>query len=101
MPANETLTEPLDRIGFDVPPLPPGRSVTLPGRGTMFVRDTGGPAEAHVVMLLHGLGATASLNWFTAFPALEDRFRVVATGPSRSRPRHSLRSVVHARSRRR
>jgi 3-oxoadipate enol-lactonase len=78
MPANQTVSEPLDRIGYDVPPLPPGRSVTLPGRGTMFVRDSGGPAEAPVVMLLHGLGATASLNWFTAIPALEERFRVVA-----------------------
>jgi len=66
------------RIGFDAPPLPPGRSVTLPGRGAMFMRDSGGPAEADVVMLLHGLGATASLNWFTAFPALEARYRVVA-----------------------
>ena len=79
MPANQTPTESLRRIDrSDVPPLPPGRSVTLPGRGTMFVRDTGGPAEAPVVMLLHGLGATASLNWFTAFPALERRYRVVA-----------------------
>ena len=79
MPANQTPTESLRRIDrSDVPPLPPGRSVTLPGRGTMFVRDTGGPAEAPVVMLLHGLGATASLNSFTAFPALERRHRVVA-----------------------
>jgi 3-oxoadipate enol-lactonase len=29
-------------------------------------------------MLLHGLGATAALNWFTAIPALEREFRVVA-----------------------
>jgi 3-oxoadipate enol-lactonase len=30
------------------------------------------------VKLLHGLGATASLNWFTSFPALEPDLHVVA-----------------------
>ena len=29
-------------------------------------------------MLLHGLGATAALNWYTAFPALAARYHVVA-----------------------
>jgi 3-oxoadipate enol-lactonase len=29
-------------------------------------------------MLLHGLGVTAALNWFTSFPLLERRFHLVA-----------------------
>lgn len=60
------------------PWLPPGRSVELPGIGTTFVRDSGGPAGAPVVLLLHGWGVTADLNWFTAYPALAERYRVVA-----------------------
>jgi 3-oxoadipate enol-lactonase len=57
------------------PPLPPGRTVTVDGRGELFVRDTGetGP----VVLLLHGWGATADLNFFTAYPAL-GAYRVLA-----------------------
>ena len=58
------------------PPLPPGRIVFLPGRGEVFARDTGdedGPA----VLLLHGWGATADLNFFNAYPALHG-YRVVA-----------------------
>jgi 3-oxoadipate enol-lactonase len=60
------------------PPLPPGRVVELPGRGTTFVRDLAGPPLAPVVVLLHGWTATADLNWFTVFSALGRRFRVVA-----------------------
>ena len=32
---------------------------------------------APTVMLLHGLAATGRLNWFTALPALSERFRVI------------------------
>ena len=60
------------------PPLPPGRYMELPGRGTTFVRESQGLPGAPTLILLHGLGATASLNWFTSFPALEHRFHVVA-----------------------
>jgi pimeloyl-ACP methyl ester carboxylesterase len=60
------------------PPLPPGRNVELPGRGTTFVHESKGLPGAPTLILLHGLGATASLNWFTSFPALEHRFHVVA-----------------------
>ena len=64
-------------LGPPVPPrLPPGRIVFLPGRGEVFARDTGdenGPA----VLLLHGWGATADLNFFNAYPALLG-YRVVA-----------------------
>jgi 3-oxoadipate enol-lactonase len=62
-----------------VPPLPPGREVHLPGRGTTFVRELPGPYPgAPVVMLLHGWTATADLNWFTSYEELGKHFRVIA-----------------------
>jgi 3-oxoadipate enol-lactonase len=60
------------------PPLPPGRHVELPGRGTTFIREVPGPPGAPTVVLLHGWTATADLNWFTSFEALGRRFRVIA-----------------------
>ncbi|MCU1372119.1 MAG: hydrolase [Ilumatobacteraceae bacterium] len=60
------------------PWLPPGREVELPGLGTTFVRDSGGPAGAPVVLLLHGWAVTADLNFFTAYPMLAERARVIA-----------------------
>src|SRR3954470_3653102 len=61
-----------------VPPLPPARAIHLDGRGTTFVHEIAGAPGAPTLMLLHGLGATASLNWFSSFPALDHGFRVVA-----------------------
>lgn len=58
--------------------LPEGRHIELPGRGTAFVRVAKGPAGAPTVLLLHGLMATADLNWSLAMPALAARFNVVA-----------------------
>jgi pimeloyl-ACP methyl ester carboxylesterase len=60
------------------PWLPPGREVDLPGVGRTFVRDSGGPPGAPVILLLHGWAVTADLNWFTAYPELAERYRVVA-----------------------
>ena len=38
-----------------VPPyLPPGRVINLPGRGEVFVRDSGGAPSDPAVLLLHG-----------------------------------------------
>lgn len=55
------------------------RSVELPGRGPVWVRDIPGPdAGAPAVLLLHGLGATARLNWGPSFRPLSRHFRVVA-----------------------
>jgi 3-oxoadipate enol-lactonase len=42
------------------------------------VRVAAGPAGAPTVLLLHGLMATADLNWSLAIPALASRFNVVA-----------------------
>lgn len=54
------------------------REVHVPGLGLMQVRDVPGPPGAPAVFLLHGLGATARLNWGPSFRALSQRFRVVA-----------------------
>lgn len=61
-----------------VPPLPHGRFVELEGRGTVLVRDFGGPPGAPAVVLLHGWTATADLNWFRAYDPLGERYRVIA-----------------------
>lgn len=60
------------------PPMPPGRLVHLPGRGSAWVWEAQGPPDAPALLLLHGWMATAALNWYTAFPRLGDRYRVVA-----------------------
>ena len=62
----------------DAPWLPPGGPLELPGRGTSFVRHSPAPAGAPTVLLLHGLGVTADANWFPAYPALAERYGVVA-----------------------
>ncbi len=58
--------------------LPEGRHIDLPGRGTTFVRRAPGPAGAPTLLLLHGWTANADLSWRAAFPALAERFDVVA-----------------------
>jgi pimeloyl-ACP methyl ester carboxylesterase len=65
-------------VALKRPKLPRGKRVVLPGRGMTFVREETGPPGAPVVMLLHGLAATAALNWFPAFRPLGEHFRVVA-----------------------
>ncbi len=60
------------------PALPEGRTVSLPGRGSVFVREVAGPPGAPVLLLLHGWTATSDLNWYPAFAALGERYRVVA-----------------------
>src|SRR3984885_13037828 len=55
------------------PPIPPiempaARTIIAPGRGELFLRDTGG--HGPVVMLLHGWVASADLNWCGAYDAL-------------------------------
>ena len=50
----------------------------LPGRGETFVREVAGPPGAPTVVLLHGLLASAGLNWFQVFEPLGEHFRVIA-----------------------
>jgi pimeloyl-ACP methyl ester carboxylesterase len=57
--------------------MPPARTLNVPSRGEMFLRDTGG--DGPVVMLLHGWIATADLNWYGAYGDLVDAgYRVLA-----------------------
>lgn len=50
----------------------------LAGERQLFVRDSGGPAGAPTLVLLHGWMATADLNFGFAYGALAERFRVIA-----------------------
>ncbi len=64
------------------PPVPPfepplARTLRVEGVGELFLRDTGGNGPA--VMLLHGWTASADLNWWGAYSALEEAgYRVLA-----------------------
>ena len=53
-------------------------TVRLPDGRSVAYRDFPGPPGAETVLLLHGVGTTADLNWAGSFAALRQRFRVVA-----------------------
>jgi pimeloyl-ACP methyl ester carboxylesterase len=62
-----------------VPPyLPPGGVINLPGRGEVFVRDSGGTPSDPAVLLLHGWTASADLNFFAVYALLAESYRVIA-----------------------
>jgi pimeloyl-ACP methyl ester carboxylesterase len=71
-------TRSLEVGAHGAPPLPKGRSVELGTRGTTFVRECGDRLRGPSLMLLHGLAATGSLNWFSSFPTLAREHHVVA-----------------------
>jgi pimeloyl-ACP methyl ester carboxylesterase len=54
----------------------PGRSFSFAGHD-IFFRDSGGPAGARILLLLHGF-PTSSFDWHTVWGQLAGRFRVVA-----------------------
>jgi pimeloyl-ACP methyl ester carboxylesterase len=60
------------------PQLPAGRTIELGGRGDAFVRHVPAPDGAPTVLLLHGLGITSDVQWFTVLPALAERYGVLA-----------------------
>jgi pimeloyl-ACP methyl ester carboxylesterase len=66
------------RWRIELPPdLPPGNTVTVPGRGEVFVRDSGG--DGPPVLLLHGWTVSADLNWEPSYGALvQAGYRVIA-----------------------
>jgi 3-oxoadipate enol-lactonase len=55
----------------------PRVSFTLPNGAAMAYRD-GAPSTNPPVMLLHGVGMTADLNWGAAYPDLCRHYRVIA-----------------------
>jgi 3-oxoadipate enol-lactonase len=60
----------------------PARTVTVPGRGEFFLRDSGEPPDGgrgRTVLLLHGWMATGDLNWWGAYGDLTAAgYRVLA-----------------------
>ena len=70
--------EVVEELAPTAPPLPPGRNVEIPDRGTTFIREIKGPVGAKTLLLLHGWTATADLNWFTSYEQLGQHFNVVA-----------------------
>jgi pimeloyl-ACP methyl ester carboxylesterase len=59
--------------------LPGAELVELGDRGVTFACDIAGPdPDGPTLLLVHGLGATALLNWMPAFKSLSARYRVVA-----------------------
>lgn len=64
---------------FEVPWLPPGRTMLLPGRGEVFYRHHRHPdPTAPTLLLLHGWTASADLQFVTAYEALAAEFSFVA-----------------------
>jgi pimeloyl-ACP methyl ester carboxylesterase len=57
--------------------MPEGRLVDLDGREPVWVHE-GGNRRNPTLVLLHGLGASAALNWAPAFAALASRYHVIA-----------------------
>ena len=57
------------------------RLVTLPGRGSVVVREWSGPQGAPVLVLLHGVALDVDTNWSLAGDA---RAGARGTGCSRS-----------------
>jgi 3-oxoadipate enol-lactonase len=76
-PSSESQWASFD-VGPDGPKLPNGRLLDLPGRGQLFVRDTGARRGVATVVLLHGWGATVDLNFFRTYSDLANQYRVVA-----------------------
>ena len=68
-----------DALAAPVPPaLPPGQVMSLPGRGEVFVRDSGGTSASPAVLLLHGWTASADINFFPVYACLAESYRVIA-----------------------
>lgn len=59
-------------------PVPYGRRIELPGRGTTFVREVEGPPGAPTLVLLHGWLASGGVNWYRVFEPASQHFRIVA-----------------------
>lgn len=63
---------------IEVPPLLPGRLVTLPGRGEMFVRHhQHSNPSAPTLLLLHGWTASSDVQFFTTYETLASTYSIV------------------------
>ena len=63
---------------YTIPWLPPGRSLSIPGRGETFYRyHRHADPNRPTVILLHGWTATGDLQFFTAYEALAEKFSFV------------------------
>jgi pimeloyl-ACP methyl ester carboxylesterase len=63
---------------LDLPYLLPGRIVTLPNRGEMFIRHhLHADANAPTLLLLHGWTASSDTQFFTAYEALAAEYSIV------------------------
>lgn len=75
------VLSPLDltrRVPLPTVPVPEGRLLSLPGRGTTYVTDTPGPTpDSPTVVLLHAVACTGLLTWWPSIPALANRYRVI------------------------
>jgi 3-oxoadipate enol-lactonase len=59
------------------PILPVARPIDLPA-GRVMLRELPGPHGAPAIVLLHGLGVTADINFHRCYQTLGERFRVLA-----------------------
>jgi len=59
------------------PPLPEAILINVPGRGEMFLREAS-VTPSPTIVLLHGWGLTADVNWFSSYETLSKRGRVLA-----------------------
>ncbi|MGV0715265.1 alpha/beta hydrolase [Mycolicibacterium sp. XJ662] len=62
---------------YDAPIARP-KTLRLPNGRSVAYRDFAGPAGAEAILLLHGIGMTADLNWGGSYAALRRQFRVIA-----------------------
>lgn len=71
----------MPRGGAEVPALPPGRHVPLPGRGTTFIRElevARERADRLPVVLLHGWTLTADLNFHGVYDLVAREHPMIA-----------------------
>lgn len=70
---------PTPRPEISMPWLPPAEIVSVSGRGEFFIRRHVHPDPSRpTVLMLHGWTASADLQFFPAFPAIAERYSLVA-----------------------